>query len=78
MITAPPNIACRYCNKLCATAVEIERAWVHPKKGLVTCCNVCGGYETCPECGKLWENLYQAKNTPCLECADTTTKPEQN
>jgi hypothetical protein len=64
------NIPCCYCDKVCATAEENDRRWLHPVKGQVTCCNDCGGYETCPECGKLWENLYQVKNAPCFECAE--------
>lgn len=64
------SIVCCYCHKLCNTAIEIERAWIHPVNGQVTCCNACGGYETCPECGKLWENLQSPDNAPCFECAD--------
>jgi hypothetical protein len=36
-------IACHYCKNLCKTVDEIERAWIHPTKGLVTCCDSCGG-----------------------------------
>ncbi len=60
---------CHYCKKPCNAAEEIKRAWIHPTKGNVTCCNSCGGYEICPECNKLWENLHWPKNTPCFKCA---------
>lgn len=63
-------IVCCYCKNQCNTTEEIERAWTHPKKGRVTCCNSCGGYEICPECGKMWENLHRVKNALCFDCAE--------
>lgn len=65
------NATCCYCRKVCDTVEENERVWRHPVKGRVTCCNSCGGYETCPECGHLWENLHRIKNALCFECSKT-------
>ena len=67
-MTATTSVNCYYCGKPCDAPVETGRAWIHPKQGRVTCCNSCGGYETCPSCGKLWENLFSPKGTPCDAC----------
>ena len=69
-------IQCCYCGKPCEKPEEQARQWRHPQKGLVAVCNPCGGYENCPACGKLWENLGES-GTPCFDCQDKVSETGQ-
>jgi hypothetical protein len=61
---------CYYCSKLCDKPEELERAWLHPVSGEVTCCDKCGGYEVCPKCKTRWENLHDEPGVPCFDCRE--------
>lgn len=65
----PTTVPCRYCGKQCLTEVELARHW-YDNGVRVTCCNKCGGYETCPRCGQLWENLSYPAGCICPECEE--------
>jgi hypothetical protein len=62
------SVVCYFCKKLCDQPEELQRAYVNPKNGRVCVCNHCGGYEHCPQCGQLWENLHRPVGAICLRC----------
>ena len=64
---------CRYCRKECTDPAELKRA-----DGGVTVCNACGGYEYCPQCNNLWENVFAEEGAPCFACQEKRATDMEN